>query len=297
VSDGGSDILEQGICWSSRPNPTTEDNKVEGVLGSQFFEGKMEPLDPFTVYFYRAYAMNGVGISYGEQFGFKTLWDNSVITDFDGNSYETVQIGDQVWMTENMRTTHMSDGTPIDRIEEDADWMLLGSDAMAYSYYENRTTAPDTFGILYTWSAALNGAESSFDVPSGIQGVCPNGWHIPSDVEWKILEIEMGLSELISNEDGWRGWDEGGKLKITGTSLWKAPNDLATNESGFSALPAGFRDADGSFSHLGSFTAFWSTTGYDADGAWMRGLHAWRGEITRDVYPRKNGFSVRCLRD
>ena len=227
----------------------------------------------------------------------KPLWDNSAITDIDGNEYATVQIGDRIWMTENLRTVHYSDGNPIPYVETMEDWMALGTDAKAYCYYENGDMAFETYGALYTWGAAMNEAESSNEVPSDVQGVCPSGWHLPSDAEWKELEMHLGMSELTAKDDGWRGWDEGGMMKQTGTELWLEPNEMATNESGFTALPGGFRDADGTYGYVGSFTSFWSTTGYDADGAWLRGLHAGRGEILRDVYPRKNGFSVRCIKD
>jgi len=200
-------------------------------------------------------------------------------------------------MAENIRAVHYSNGDPIQRIEATEEWTALESDAKAYCYYESSDAAFGTYGALYTWAAAMNGEESSNEVPSEVQGVCPSGWHLPSDREWKQLEVQLGMSELKANDDGWRGWDEGGMLKQTGTLLWIDPNEFASNSSGFTALPAGFRDADGSFQSSGKFTSFWSTTGYDADGVWIRGLHAMRGELLRDVYPRKDGFSVRCIKD
>ena len=105
------------------------------------------------------------------------------------------------------------------------------------------------------------------------------------------------MSELRVGKDGWRGWDEGGKLKQAGTILWEEPNEFATNESGFNAIPGGFRDSTGVFKSGGSFTGFWTTRGGENDEAWIRGLHADRGEILREIYPRKDGFSVRCIMD
>lgn len=297
ISNGGTEITVRGVCWSTHSNPRIDDNCSIDGAGSGSFESDMNDLEPFTVYFFRAYATNSLGTGYGEKYGFKTLWDNSVISDIDGNEYTTVQIGERIWMTENLRTVRYSDGNPIPYVETMEEWMALGTDARAYCYYENGDMAFETYGALYTWGAAMNGAESSSEVPSDVQGVCPSGWHLPSDAEWKELEMHLGMSELTAKDDGWRGWDEGGMMKQTGTSLWAEPNEMATNESGFAALPGGFRDADGTYGYVGSFTSFWSTTGYDADGAWLRGLHAGRGEILRDVYPRKNGFSVRCIKD
>jgi len=297
ISDGGAEITARGVCWSTHSNPRIDDNCTNEGTGSGSFESELNHLEPYTVYFYRAYATNSLGTAYGEKLGFKTFWDNSVITDIDGNDYPTVQIGDQVWMAENLRTLRYSDADPIPFVETMEEWTALGSDARAYCYYENSDANFETYGALYTWAAAMNGAESSNEAPSEVQGVCPSGWHLPSDAEWKELEIHLGMTELTAKDDGWRGWDEGGMLKQTGTELWREPNEMATNESGFAAIPGGFRDADGTYGYAGSFTSFWSTTGYDADGAWLRGLHAGRGEILRDVYPRKNGFSVRCIKD
>ena len=297
LQDGGAEITVRGVCWSTHSNPRIEDNHTLDGAGSGYYESEINDLEPYTVYFIRAYATNNVGTGYGEKFGFITDWDNSTISDIDGNEYATVQIGDQVWMAENIRAVHYSNGDPIQRIEATEEWTALESDAKAYCYYESSDAAFETYGALYTWAAAMNGEESSNEVPSEVQGVCPSGWHLPSDREWKQLEVQLGMSELKANDDGWRGWDEGGMLKQTGTLLWIDPNEFASNSSGFTALPAGFRDADGSFQSSGKFTSFWSTTGYDADGVWIRGLHAMRGELLRDVYPRKDGFSVRCIKD
>jgi uncharacterized protein (TIGR02145 family) len=165
-----------------------------------------------------------------------------------------------------------------------------------YSYYDNSTDNQDTYGMLYTWAAAMNGEGSSNELPSGIQGVCPSGWHMPSESEWKELEYQLGMSELIAVDVGWRGYEEGGMLKQKGTNLWKEPNLMATNETGFTALPGGFRDADGLFRAIESFTAFWSSTANE-EGAWLRGLHYDRGEILHEPYPVKYGLSVRCVKD
>lgn len=297
LSDGGAGITVLGVCWSKHPNPRIEDNHSEEVPGSDRFESELGELEPYTKYYMRAYAINGVGIGYGEKFSFKTLWDNSSITDMDGNAYATIQIGEQVWMAENLKSETYSDGTPIPRVEDEGEWLALGSDAKAYCYYENSALAFETFGALYSWPAAMNGQESSQEVPSGVQGICPAGWHLPSDDEWKNLSMELGLSNIYANEYGWHGWDEGGMMKQTGTLLWAEPNLMATNESGFSAIPAGFRNSDGLFRSGGSFTGFWSSTAGKTQDARMRGLHATRGEILRDDYPVTHGFSVRCLKD
>lgn len=297
LSDGGADITSVGLCWSPHSNPRIDDNYTVDDIESGRFESKMIELEPYTEYFMRAYAINNIGIAYGEKFAFRTLWDNSEAIDMDGNVYATVQIGDQVWLAENLRSVTYSNGSSIPLVESSEEWAALGSDSKAYCHLGNSELSYETYGTLYTWQAAMNGEESSLEVPSGVQGVCPAGWHLPSDKEWGQLEMEVGLGEIYTHEDGWRGWEQGGKLKQSGTDLWKEPNDFATNESGFSALPAGFRDSDGAFHSEGSFTAFWSSSGGKAEDAGLRGLHAWRGEILRENYPASHGFSVRCLKD
>ena len=295
-SNGGEEVTARGICWSTDRLPDLTDNFTSDGTGSGGFESLMSPLKPYTLYHMRAYATNSIGTAYGVEMAFITLWDNAMLEDFDGNAYETVQIGDQVWMAENLRSEHYSDGSSLVLVEQDNEWMDLEPDVKAFSIYENSPDMFDTYGNLYSWAAAMNGEASSDEVPSGIQGVCPDGWHLPSEEEWKELEYHLGMSKLIAVDIGWRGYEEGGMLKQTGTDLWEEPNEMATNETGFTALPGGFRDADGLFRANGTFTAFWSASANE-EGAWLRGLHAGRGEMLHKPYEVKYGFSVRCVKD
>ena len=204
----------------------------------------------------------------------------------DGNEYNWVQIGDQVWMAENLAylpsVNMVADGS------EDA----AGSYYYVYGY--NGTNVTDakatanytTYGVLYNWPAAMNGAASSTTNPSGVQGVCPDGWHLPSDAEWTELTDYLGGTS-----------DAGGKLKETGTTHWNSPNTGATNETGFTALPGGSRYGDGSFDFIGYDGGWWSAAEGDADGAWGRGMYYDYGDVGRDLGGKELGFSVRCLRD
>lgn len=295
-SDGGSEVTARGVCWSTGRNPTTDDNYSIDDAGAGDFESLMRPLEPYTIYHMRAYATNAIGTGYGEEMGFMTLWDNAPVEDFDGHVYATVQIGDQVWIAENLRSEHYSDGSAMGLVEQDEEWRALEPDVKAYSFYENSPENQTTYGMMYTWAAAMNGAESNDEVPGGVQGVCPAGWHLPSESEWKELEYDLGMSKLIAADIGWRGYEEGGMLKQAGTTLWFDPNLMATNETGFTAIPGGFRDADGLFRAFGSFTGFWSSTANE-EGAWLRGLHYDRGEILHEPYEEKYGFYVRCIKD
>lgn len=153
-------------------------------------------------------------------------------------------IGDQTWMAENLKVTRYSDGSAISLVKDNSDWSFLGNSSKAYCWYDSSSANRDKYGGLYTWAATMNGAESSNANPSGIQGVCPSGWHIPSDEEWKELEIYLAMSqEMADYLTQMRGLYEGGKLKETGTSSWDSPNREATNESGFTARANGLRNS------------------------------------------------------
>ena len=121
--------------------------------------------------------------------GFNPDLTYGTVTDIDGNNYGTIAIGDQVWMAGNLKVTRYSDGSDIPMVTGESEWAALDIDGKAWSWYENLAEYGDTSGALYTWAAVMNGAASSEAIPSGVQGVCPAGWHLPSDAEWKILEM------------------------------------------------------------------------------------------------------------
>ncbi|MCF8307388.1 MAG: hypothetical protein K9I68_00105 [Bacteroidales bacterium] len=175
----------------------------------------------------------------------------------DGQTYETVEIGNQVWFAENLN------------YETDNSWC-----------YDNDPDNGDTYGRLYNWEAALD--------------ACPDGWHLPSDEEWKTLEMELGMSQSEADDDGWRGYDQGEQMKST--SGWNS-NGNGTNSSGFSALPGGFRHSDGSFYTLGNIGHWWSATEFSGSYAWFRVLGSGRDQVHRDGSDKAGGYSVRCLKD
>ena len=213
----------------------------------------------------------------------------------DNTEYSWVQIGSQTWMAENLKylPSVVGPGT--------------GSNSEAYCYvYGYYGTNVDeakatenyaTYGVLYNWTAAMNGAESSDANPSGVQGICPDGWHLPSDAEWKQLEMYLGMSETDVNSTGWRGTVEGGKLKEAGTTHWADPNAGANNESGFTALPGGNRGSHGLFYGFRDDGYWWSSTESGTYDAWYRRLGYDSSSVGRYFVNKSMGFSVRCLRD
>ena len=191
--DGGAPVTARGVCWGTSPNPTVNDSHTTNGSGTGYFTSSITGLAPNSVYYVRAYATNSQGTSYGEQRSFTThptCSGSPTVTDYDGNVYQTVQIGNQCWMKENLRTTHYADGTTIP----------LGtstSTTTSYRYNPNNdANNVPTYGYLYNWTAVMNGAGSSIATPSGVQGVCPTGWHVPSDAEWTQLTDYVGSQSV-----------------------------------------------------------------------------------------------------
>ncbi|HOX84790.1 MAG TPA: fibrobacter succinogenes major paralogous domain-containing protein [bacterium] len=204
--------------------------------------------------------------------------------DIDGNRYRTVKIGEQWWMAENLKVTHYRNGEAIANITENDAWG--NPETGAYCSYDNNDGNVPTYGRLYNWYAV-----------NDLRGLAPEGWHVPSDEEWKQLEMYLGMSQSEADDIGWRGTNEGGKLKETTTTHWQNPNTGATNESGFSALPGGCRNDVGVFHNIGKYTLYWSSLESHANRAWHRDLGFSRSEVVRFYDHKLYGFSVRCVKD
>jgi uncharacterized protein (TIGR02145 family) len=220
------------------------------------------------------------------------------VTDIDGNSYRTIAIGGQNWMAENLKVTHNADGTAIPLVTAEADWNLLEPDARSYCWFDNLSEYGETSGALYTWAAAVNGMAGSNELPSGVQGACPDGWHLPSDAEWKILEVFLGMDQGTADSYDWRGSDQGRQLKETGFSHWEAASTGGSNSSGFTAIAGGFRGSKGLFYSLEQYATFWTATDESGtDKAWYRSLYFNYENIYRNNNYMRQGFSVRCVED
>ena len=206
------------------------------------------------------------------------------VTDFDGNVYKTVKIGDQWWMAENLKVTHYRNGDSIPHASDDGAW--AGMTVGAYSNYYNNEENVNIYGRLYNWY-----------VIEDIRNIAPIGWHVPSDDEWKILEMYLGVSPAVIDAWGGRGTDEGGKMKEIGTSHWISPNTGATNLSGFSARPGGYRTNGGHFDALRYYALFWSSTALSADHATFRRLARDNSMTDRWIFETLYGLSIRCVKD
>lgn len=239
---------------------------------------------------------DNITVLLGAEGGLNPDLEYDTVTDIDGNMYATIEIGAQVWMAENLKVTQYSDGTPITEISDEAEWNAMEPEAQAFCWYNNEIEYRDTTGALYTWAAAMNGGQSTDTI--GPQGVCPDGWHLPSDAEWKELEMFLGMSQADADNHDWRGTDEGGQLKEVGFANWAIPNEGATNSSGFTAVPGGFRSLQGGFYDIDTNAAFWTATeNTGISKAWYRILNHNAEQVYRQYNNMQLGLSVRCVKD
>jgi uncharacterized protein (TIGR02145 family) len=204
------------------------------------------------------------------------------MTDQDGNTYKTVEIGTQTWMAENLKTTKYNDNKDIPNVTGNSAWINLTTPG--YSWYDNdETLYKPEYGALYNWYTLKTGK------------LCPTGWHVPTDEEYNTLELYLGIPAEQIDLWGWRGTDQGAQMKSeTG---WDAGGN-GTNTSGFSALPGGYRSgANGSFNGIRVLTYCWSFTEDGLADSWYRRLDGANSDIYKASTSKKAGKYVRCVRD
>ncbi len=274
VFNGGEDVTECGFCYSYERVPDTTDTKKisDTVISNEFFVD-ISNLKPETEYIVRAFSINKNGISYGNIIKVKTfLTDPLTVEDIEGNVYQTVQIGNQVWMVENLKTTKYNDGTPLINTSSGLDWLLQTTGA--YCWAQDNISFKNTYGAYYNWYAVSSGK------------LAPDGWRIPTEQDWITLLNYLGGADVA-----------GGKLKSTGTTYWYSPNTGATNESGFTALPAGYRTkANGSHPGMGEVAAFWSSTG-NFNNYGRLSLSSTNSIFNYGMENGNFGMNVRCIKN
>jgi len=285
ISDGGTAVTARGVCWSISENPTTSNSKTTDGTGLGTYNSDITGLSTNTTYYVRAYATNSQGTAYGEQKSFRTYGTFS--DSRDGHVYKIVTIGSQVWMVENLAYLPSVVG-PATGSKEDPYYYVYGYDGTVVADAKTYVHTPGdygeytpegapinsyaTYGVLYNWPAAMT--------------ACPKGWHLPSDAEWTTLIDYLGGTYF-----------GGGKMKEVGTAHWESPNKGATNDSGFTALPGGFRLDSGIFYGIGTTGNWWSSTQYDTNYAWHWQLYDYISGVDCKNSNKEYGFSVRCLQD
>ena len=197
--------------------------------------------------------------------------DPLTVNDNDGNTYNVIRIGTQVWMKENLKTTKLNDGTAIALTEGSSAWSNLTTSG--YCWYSNNASNKATYGALYNW----------YSVNTGI--LCPTGWHVATDNDWLTLKDYLG-GELVA----------GGKLKETGTTHWSSPNTGATDAYDFTALPGGWRTDAGAFQNINGFGYWWTST-LISPNVWYRHIQNDSEKLFRATNSENFGMSVRCIKD
>ena len=201
---------------------------------------------------------------------------------YDGRTYDLVEIGGQCWFADNLATDQYRNGDLIPTGLDNTTWQ--NTTTGAYAIYNNDLANDVTYGKLYNWYTTVD-----------TRGLCPTGWHVPTECEWMYLESKLGMSPWTIEESGSRGTDQGGKMKST--IGWNSPNTGANNSSGFTGLPGGFRYYDGTYFYVGYYGYWWSRTENGSDDAWYRELYYNVSNVYRSLYFKRSGFSVRCVRD
>ncbi|MBK7132475.1 MAG: fibrobacter succinogenes major paralogous domain-containing protein [Bacteroidales bacterium] len=280
INIGGTNIISHGVCWSTTDPPTINDYKTSDSVASGKLSSILSGLNPGTKYFVRAYANNIVGIAYGIMISFKTQLGNLIfnpelvygsVEDIDGNEYKTMQIGQNIWMAENLKTTKLNDGTPISLVTGNTEWGSLS--IPGYCWYNNNDSIPlkAEYGALYNWYAVKT------------EILCPTGWHVPNDNEWWNISLHIG-SHYYS-----------GILAETGASHWMFQDPRANNETGLTLLPGGVRSPDGLFGNLGRGGSWWIYCGSQSISSWA--ILAFGSTLESHDYDKRTGFSVRCIKN
>jgi uncharacterized protein (TIGR02145 family) len=213
----------------------------------------------------------------------RIIIEKGTVTDTDGNIYETVKIGNQWWMAENLRTTRYNDSASIFNADQTAEWLLDSSSYRGYLAGNNTT------GFLYNWNA-VNDARN----------IAPKGWHVPTDAEWKELETFIGMSQSEADKTSWRGTDEANKLRKEGYTDWQQFETIwSNNDYGFSALAGSCITYNGTLGEPGlKITGFWWTRSLNPDNKpWYRYMDYKKSSVFRYYDEKSYGFSVRCVRD
>ncbi len=280
-------VTARGVCWSTKKNQIIYDGISNSGEGVGTFASSIKNLKPNTTYYVRAFATNTYGTAFGNVCKFKTsgidVSNDDTFTDSrDGTTYKTVQIGYQVWMAENLK--YLPKVNPPNTVSiYDAYYYVYGYDGTNVNEAK-ATTNYKTYGVLYNWSAAMSGEHSSSANPSGVRGVCPKGWHLPSDEEWdellSFVNDDINAAYMLKSETGWNY------------------NGNGSNEFGFSALPGGEREnVFNNFRNIKNIGTWWSSTEFFSSSIWNRSIEYNYNYVNRHSSRSDFAYSVRCVKD
>ncbi len=270
----GSEISKKGICWSTSKEPTKDDANL--IIDSNDSIASISGLISGATYNIKAFATNRAGTSYSSNKILVTLpavVKDQTISDIDGNKYHTVAIGEQEWMAENLKTTRLNNGDSIKYVTDNWKWSV--EDNAAYCYNNNyNNNNKDIYGSIYNFYTVSTSK------------LCPIGWHVPSESDWVKLIKYLGDDRYAA-----------GKIKETTTTHWSETNEGVTNETGFTALPGGHRQYDGSYSNTGSSVDFWSSKIVESKYGGFRSVSGDKIFGEGSAMPINSGLYVRCIKD
>jgi uncharacterized protein (TIGR02145 family) len=290
ISDNGSSINQRGVCWGTIKIPDIANFKTEQGSGGGMYSSPLTGLSANTTYYYRAYATNAIGTSYGNTLSFRTKFGGKILytpgllygllEDIDGNEYKTITIGTKTWLAENLRTTRYSDGSIIPLVTDGKAWSDLQTPG--YCWYDNNPGIyKNTFGALYNWRAAKDNK------------LCPVGWHVTTALEWQELQNYVGSTT------------SGITLREAGVTHWNSSSPDVINAYGFTALPGGVRRHSftsnpsespySPFEEIGISSNWWSKYGSD-DVSWRISNES-RSLSHSFLSYMQDGYSVRCVKD
>lgn len=292
-------VIMMGFCWNETGSPTVYDNFTMNGNQSMWnsdFTATIQGLKPDRTYHLRAYLSCFSKVFYGNEKVFKTLAESTgilfnpnlnygTISDIEGNQYKTIELAGKTWMAENLRTTRLNDGSAIPIVEDNDDWRQLKTPALSWCE-NNEELYRQLYGGFYNWYAVSTGK------------LCPAGWHVSADAEWKAMEVQLGMSQ--ADAEFWydRGTTEGKRLKEAGNNNWAADTVVGSNVTGFTGLPGGWRsEYDGSFTCEGILGCWWTSEDPGYQWAVCHSLWSFTSKAMRDGKEKYQGFNVRCIKD
>lgn len=285
------DVDQKGICWSKNSSPTVDDEAVFLDPQRGIFSVNLSDLQADQTYYVRAFYVSETTVHYSDQKSFTTP---SMVQDAEGNSYSTVQIGNQIWFAQNLSTRLYSNGDSIESGIGMGNIVHISSPRY-YFEYGDHSHHVETYGRLYTWYVVSDPRE-----------VCPSGWRVPDILDWQDLAFHVDALarsfDELSDGDPTLSAIAGGMIRTTGTQenqtgLWKSPNNGATNQTRMSVLPSGYRDPSGGFDALGVSAAFWSFTDQSIDEGIMFYTHYFNPGFYANYFHKNSGYAVRCVKD
>lgn len=283
-------ISERGIVWGTQSNPTFTDNVETAGSGSGLYTITIMGLTDNKTYHVRAYLIAENDTIFGADVEFSTIaaCGNQIVTDYDQNQYNTIQIGNTCWLKQNLKSTHYADGTEIP-------FASSTTSTPARYYVHNSDTYTDTYGYLYNWPAAMNGSGASDLTPSKTQGICPNGWHMPStgELDQLISDVNANMSNRCNGANNSIAVSLASNGEWQNSGTWQQCSNIRNNTQ-FSAMPAGQTEKNNSF---GQEAWFWTTSYYDNGYYYAYYLSYNSSTVAHLTISPKAGCSIRCVRN